>query len=351
VVYGNKLYLVGGYDGASGTFPTRVDVYDFETSVWSLAAEMNDGRSNHAAIVRGDMLYVIGGLSERGMETYNFKTEVWTSIATGFTIFREDAAIAAHGENLYIVGGTHDDSLTPNEDARQIEVYNCTTGHWSMFATGVSVARKGCAAFVRDGHLWVVGGEDMEYDNEDEEDFLNLGDETPSSMEVCDLATGKWTSSYFHDAFRFVDHSLLVHDNTLYAIGADYSSFPQYELNKIAVYPLPPILLWNPSKHSQFPSPFKHAVHIILLCFTRSNIIPDDLLFLIFAMLERTVFPRPLSRADLELENIQLRDQLRMDRTAAQDQHITNRELRARVDALEGELAVLKAVHPLEEVD
>ena len=58
-VLGDKIYVIGGYDGSS--YLKSMESFDPKTQKWTRGAEMSSKRSLCAAAVCGDKVYVMGG--------------------------------------------------------------------------------------------------------------------------------------------------------------------------------------------------------------------------------------------------------------------------------------------------
>jgi hypothetical protein len=59
------------------------------------------------------------------------------------------------------------------------------------------------------------------------------------------------------------------------------------------VLALPSILPWTPTRHTAFSHSFKRTVYTLMHCFARTNTLPDDVLFKIIWLLDRTAFKQP----------------------------------------------------------
>ena len=61
VVFGDKIYVMGGEDGKRNDLKS-MEWFDPKTQKWTRGAEMSSKRSGCAAAVLGDKIYVIGGV-------------------------------------------------------------------------------------------------------------------------------------------------------------------------------------------------------------------------------------------------------------------------------------------------
>jgi hypothetical protein len=80
-----------------------------------------------------------------------------------------------------------------------------------------------------------------------------------------------------------------VHGDNLYAMGG-FDTDAQHTMEVLA---LPSILPWTPTRHSTFPHSFKRTVYTLMHCFARTNALPDDVLFKIIWLLDRTACKQP----------------------------------------------------------
>jgi hypothetical protein len=80
-----------------------------------------------------------------------------------------------------------------------------------------------------------------------------------------------------------------VHGDNLYAMGG-YGTDAQHTMEVLA---LPSPLPWTHTRHSTFPHSFKRTVYTLVHCFARTDALPDDVLFMIIWLLDRTAFKQP----------------------------------------------------------
>jgi hypothetical protein len=135
------------------------------------------------------------------------------------------------------------------------------------------VFRENHAAAVHGNKIYVLGGGDEE-------------ETTLRSVEVYDIAAGEWStmSGEMHVTRR--GFAAAVHGDNLYAIGG-YVAAARHTMEVLALPFLPP---WTPTRHTTFPNSFKRAVYLLMLCGVRSNALPDDILFKLLWLLDRSAF-------------------------------------------------------------
>ena len=152
-VLGTKIYAPGGYnDNALNV----LEIYDTVTDSWTTGAAMPGARYGAAAVALGDKLYVIGGSD--GAQTvdtlweYAPSTNTWKPRAP-MSHARAFAAASAVGGKLYIIGGTDE----VNEDVGYVEIYDQASDAWTS-KSDLPLPRMGAAAVGLEGYLYLVGG-------------------------------------------------------------------------------------------------------------------------------------------------------------------------------------------------
>jgi hypothetical protein len=166
-----KLYIVGGFRGATFEPTGAVRILDLATGAWSEGASMPTPRGALAVAVVDGKIHAIGGNAanagsldhEHGVgadnssvgthEAYDTATDRWTRLAPLPTPRNHLGAAALDGR-IHVVAGRvgNDFTLTPHE------VYDPATDVWSE-APAVPTGRSGIAVVALDGRLYVFGGE------------------------------------------------------------------------------------------------------------------------------------------------------------------------------------------------
>ena len=109
------------------------------------------------------------------------------------------------------------------------------------------------------------------------------------SVEVYDIAAGGWSMVQGAMQVARSVFAAAVHGDNLYAVGG--GSADARHTMEVLAFPSP--LPWTPSRHSTFPNSFKRTVYTLIHCFARTNALPDDVLFKIIWLLDRTAFKQP----------------------------------------------------------
>jgi len=116
LVWHDKLYTFGGWNGFSRTWYNDVHVFDFKMKHWrSVAAEgqIPMKRTSHSAVMYKDKMYVFGGFSGEeylnDLFEFDMVTETWTDVSPlcrgDIPLPRSRFCAAVHDNCMYILGG------------------------------------------------------------------------------------------------------------------------------------------------------------------------------------------------------------------------------------------------------
>ncbi|KAG0267650.1 hypothetical protein DFQ27_008553 [Actinomortierella ambigua] len=132
---GNRLYLFGGRGGKEMT-PLQSHLYSFDTekatTTWQVveakSGKLPAPRSFHAMAASDSDIYVFGGCPTKGrlndLHKFSLSSGAWSVLPTPPITPRGGAAMAYHGNRLYIHGG-----FTGKEES-DLVIYDTTTGEW-----------------------------------------------------------------------------------------------------------------------------------------------------------------------------------------------------------------------------
>ena len=206
VVFDNKLWVLGGYDGSR-----EDDVWYSEDGVtWTqaIATAGWSARYNHTSVVFDDKLWVLGG-NDGGYED-----DVWHSAdgitwqqatATAGWSARQNHSSVVFDDKLWVIGG-HDGS-----DGFDDIWYSADgiTWHQATATAGWS-GRYDHSSVIFDDKLWVIGG----YDDDYEDDVWYSADGVTWQQAT---ATAGWSARH--------DHTSVVFDGKLWIIGGNGGSY------------------------------------------------------------------------------------------------------------------------------
>jgi N-acetylneuraminic acid mutarotase len=150
-----RLYVLGGFAGATNLPLTTVRVYDTATRRWSSAAPLPAPRGGHAAVVLDGKIHVAGGGNSESTiadhSVYDPATDAWTEAAPLPRAEGSPAAVV-YGGKLYAIGGRSGAS-----DYGDVYLYDPQTDTWS---SGPSIPPRGTVgAAVFQNAIYVFGGE------------------------------------------------------------------------------------------------------------------------------------------------------------------------------------------------
>ncbi|XP_071993242.1 kelch-like protein 12 isoform X2 [Engystomops pustulosus] len=178
VSLGDRVYVIGGYDGRSRL--SSVECLDYtseEDGVWYSVAPMNVRRGLAGATTLGDMIYVSGGFDgsrrHTSMERYDPNIDQWSMLGDMQTA-REGAGLVVANGVIYCLGGYDGLNILSS-----VERYDPHTGHWSH-VTPMATKRSGAGVALLNDHIYVVGGFD--------------GTAHLSSVEAYNIRTDSWTT-------------------------------------------------------------------------------------------------------------------------------------------------------------
>jgi hypothetical protein len=178
VTYKNNIYVIGGCQTySSGNCTTRLDtVYkstiasDGTMGSWTAQTTLPEARSDLAATVYGDRLYIAGGATNANVATTDLKSidlnpstgavgASW-SVLSSFSTARTQLALAAYNGYIYVIGGYDGSSTTlGGPEYATLSLGGTLGGTW----TASSVISSGgpsadITAFASAGTLYVLGG-------------------------------------------------------------------------------------------------------------------------------------------------------------------------------------------------
>jgi len=116
LVWKDRLYTFGGWNGFSRTWYNDLHVFNFETKHWCPIIPKGTPptkRTSHSAVIYQDKMYVFGGFSGEeylnDLHEFDLETETWTNITKSCTgnipSPRSRFCAAVHGDCMYILGG------------------------------------------------------------------------------------------------------------------------------------------------------------------------------------------------------------------------------------------------------
>src|SRR5688572_9276336 len=125
------------------------------TEEWTQLSSMPTARSENAAAVIGETIYVSGGFGgEKKFEAYDIATDTWKTLAD-LPEPRHHLMSASYDGKVYIFGGAS--SLIDWTPRAEAWVYDPTNDSWTKIAD-MPEARLAGAAVNLDDYIYVLGG-------------------------------------------------------------------------------------------------------------------------------------------------------------------------------------------------
>mmetsp|Transcript_18781 Transcript_18781/g.71073 ORF Transcript_18781/g.71073 Transcript_18781/m.71073 type:complete len:526 (-) Transcript_18781:353-1930(-) len=164
VVYNGSMYIFGGYDGTNRI--NDFHQFHFETNTWDsvamdvLSAAPPSPRHSHAAAVYKNSLYVFGGYDgsyRSDFHEFNFLTHKWEQVTAAGRVprARYRATCTVYGDSLYLFGG-HDGTRHLND----VYVFDFREALWcSLIVNGEPpVPRDSHVSVIHNDSMYVFGG-------------------------------------------------------------------------------------------------------------------------------------------------------------------------------------------------
>ncbi len=156
---GRYVYVMGGFEQASGATTRATERYDIRRDRWTRVRDMPVGLNHAAAVAHRGRVFVVGGY--RGAKSldqessalfrYDPRRDRWKRLPAAPTA-RGALAAGVIGHRLYAVGGAQlGRALTT------LEIYDFRTRRWSTGAP-MSLAREHLAGAVADGRFYALAG-------------------------------------------------------------------------------------------------------------------------------------------------------------------------------------------------
>ena len=156
---GRYVYVVGGFEGASGATTRATERYDIRRDRWTRVRDMPVGLNHAAAVAHRGRVFVVGGY--RGAKSldqessalfrYDPRRDRWARLPAAPTA-RGALAAGVIGHRLYAVGGAQ-----LGKALATLEVYDFRTRRWST-GPPMSLAREHLAGAVAAGRFYALAG-------------------------------------------------------------------------------------------------------------------------------------------------------------------------------------------------
>jgi len=155
-VVGDKIYIVGGFDGSSPL--SSIERYDPISNTWTTVANMDSSICQYDLSVVNNKIYIISGtpdfsrLTNRvlvydpSLNIFSFKTDIPTA--------RKNHSTSVLNGKIYVIGGINEKE---NEFHNTVEMYDPDTDSWERKAN-LNIARAFHSSSSFNGKIFVFGG-------------------------------------------------------------------------------------------------------------------------------------------------------------------------------------------------
>jgi hypothetical protein len=207
---GSKVFFAGGYTDGFGTYYDVVDIYDTLTGEWTVE-HLTVPRFSISAVAHPQYNKVLfaGGINLNDftaysiVDIYNMETGEWDT--THLSLARGAMSAAVVGDLAIFAGGF---DLVNYTD--RVDIYNFETGTWTMASLGQPRGFTGAGTV--GNKVFVAGGMIDPYIPE-----------SPSYyMDVYDNTTGAWSVKVFPNARAFVEMPQTINDSLIFAGGGNF---------------------------------------------------------------------------------------------------------------------------------
>ena len=218
-----NLYAIGGSYwnrlSNSRTFLSDVTVYNPDTNVWTLVANLPTALEGCATIAVNGKIYIFGGNTTNILKTvleYDPVTDIWTAKADMPTARTCAEAVAINGK-IYVIGGASTVALS------NVEVFDPITNIWTTKVNMPTARTQFTLAVVRD-KIYACGG------------CGGFGTNFFNAVEMYDPDTNNWIVKASMPTARAA-HGAMVND-MIYVIGGTsrWTSNSAVPLNVVEQY-------------------------------------------------------------------------------------------------------------------
>ena len=160
---GRSIYVVGGFEKATGETTGALERYDIRRDRWSRLRSMPIGLNHPAATALGGRLYVHGGYRARRdlssasgrLYVYSPGSDRWRRLPDARQE-RAAHAFAALNGRLYAVGGRSEDG-----ELSSMEIYDPTRRRWRSGPSLKGPPRDHMTGVAAGGYLYALAGRDL----------------------------------------------------------------------------------------------------------------------------------------------------------------------------------------------
>jgi N-acetylneuraminic acid mutarotase len=224
----NEIFVLGGSITSNGAPTSAVWRYDINEDKWFPSVDLLEPRHQHAAVVIGKSIFVIGGLNLKdnvtaSLHEFNTETKKWTE-RKSMSTFRYAHTAVAVGNTIYVLGGASPGDKVNDQSKRlnSVEKYDVATGEWSsctkmpIFLFDGRAVAVGQSIYVTGGHLGSTTSTTI--DEKTNETLTITTSLYNDLMYKYDVVTDSWTNLGLIPRPRAA-HGLVILGTCIYVIG------------------------------------------------------------------------------------------------------------------------------------
>ncbi|MGW8444314.1 Kelch repeat-containing protein [Paenibacillus sp. S33] len=232
VVYGNDIYVIGGYTGnafswTGGSSVNNVEVYNTQTNTWSVKKAMPQALGSLTSVLYKGKIYVFGGmttntLSVATVQVYDPASDSWsTKKLIPNTIHGSSAVV--YKDKIYLVAGRHIDNNS-NVSLNTFFEYDADNDNWST-KSNLLTARGGAQAVIYSNKVYAIAGKTEAGGRSYE---LN-------TVESFDFEQNKWSPEASLKQARSGAGAITL-GGQIYVIGGSQSTLANSPVNTIEIF-------------------------------------------------------------------------------------------------------------------
>lgn len=237
-VYGEDIYLIGGYTGdvyswTNGSTLNTVEAYNLKTNTWTKKASMPEAGGALTSVSYQNKIYVFGGLNNniRSMKT----VQVYDPAANSWLLKKpmpyaiNSSSAVVHNDKIYLVAGRHIDNNS-NVSINTFWEYDPEQDTWTT-QPNLLDTRGGGQAVSYDNKIFAIGGK-----NE-----AGSASKELKTVESFDFQTNTWSYEPSLNIARG-SFAALTYNRKIYVIGGSQSTTSNIPVKEIEIFEstLPP---------------------------------------------------------------------------------------------------------------
>lgn len=151
---GERIYVAGGFSAESGAEPiAQMWSFDPQTNVWQGELDMPGPKSAFSLLAVDGLLYAVGGEGGvPGMFVYDPEALAWSAAAAPDRINRRGAAAVVFDGAIWLIGG-----VRAGVSSAEVDIFDVQSGAWRE-GPALPEPRAGHAAAFLNGQIHVFGG-------------------------------------------------------------------------------------------------------------------------------------------------------------------------------------------------